>query len=78
MATVVSQDSTTVRRLRLWVGVMGIALPLVIGIGHALQVGEAVLLDSISGAYYTEMRDIFVGSLCAIGVFLICYRYARP
>ena len=78
MATVVSQDSTTVRRLRLGVGVMGMALPLVIGIGYALQVGEAVLLDSISGAYYTDMRDIFVGSMCAIGVFLICYRYARP
>ncbi|GIH02099.1 hypothetical protein Rhe02_01660 [Rhizocola hellebori] len=77
MATV-SQDTTTVRRLRLGVGVMGMALPVVITIGYALQVGEAVLLNSISGAYYTDMRDVFVGSLCAIGVFLICYRYARP
>ncbi len=77
MATV-SQDSTTVRRLRLGVGVLGMALPFVITIGYALQTGQAVLLHSISGAYYTDMRDIFVGSLCAIGVFLICYRYARP
>jgi hypothetical protein len=75
---IVSQDATTVRRLRLGVGVMGMALPLVITIGYALEVGKAVLLHSISGAYYTDMRDIFVGSLCAIGVFLICYRYARP
>jgi hypothetical protein len=77
MATV-SQDSTTVRRLRLGVGVLGIALPIVITIGYAIEVGAAVLLNSISGAYYSDMRDIFVGSLCAIGVFLICYRYAHP
>lgn len=75
MATV-SQDSTTVRRLRLGVGVLGMALPFVISIGYAWQVKKAVLLHSISGAYYTDMRDILVGSLCAVGVFLICYRYA--
>jgi len=78
MATVVSQDSTTVRRLRLGVGILGMALPFVVTIGYAIEVGEARLLNSISGAYYTDMRDVFVGSLCAIGVFLICYRYAKP
>lgn len=78
MATVVSQDSTTVRRLRLGVGVLGMALPLIIVIGNAIVSGEFTWLHSISGSYYTEMRDVFVGSLCAIGVFLICYRYARP
>lgn len=77
MATV-SQDTTTVRRLRLGVGILGTALPFVVTIGNALQVGKPVLLNSISGAYYTGMRDVLVGSLCAIGVFLICYRYARP
>ncbi|WP_051105025.1 hypothetical protein [Catelliglobosispora koreensis] len=54
------------------------ALPFAVTIGNAVQVKQAVLLSSISGAYYTGMRDVFVGSLCAIGVFLICYRYARP
>ncbi|HCT75035.1 MAG TPA: DUF998 domain-containing protein [Micromonosporaceae bacterium] len=66
------------RRLRLGVGILGIALPFVVTIGNALQVGKPLLLNSISGAYYTGMRDVLVGSLCAIGVFLICYRYARP
>jgi hypothetical protein len=28
----------------------------------------------MSATYYTGARDIFVGGLCAIGVFLICYR----
>ncbi len=30
--------------------------------------------DSISGYYYTDMRNIFVGTLCALGVFLVAYR----
>lgn len=67
----------TVRRLRRGIGVVGIALPFVVTIGNALLAGRFTLLESISGAYHTGMRDIFVGSLCAIGVFLICYRYRR-
>ncbi|MEV4483769.1 DUF998 domain-containing protein [Micromonospora coxensis] len=74
---VVSQDMLTVRRLRLGVGVVGVALPFVLTGGHALVAGRPTLLDSISGAYHTAMRDVFVGSMCAIGVFLICYRYRR-
>ncbi len=30
--------------------------------------------DSISSYYYTDMRDVLVGSLWAIGVFLFSYR----
>ena len=33
--------------------------------------------SSISSYYYTVMGDVFVGSLCAQGVFLISYRYRR-
>jgi len=33
--------------------------------------------SSISAYYYTVMGDVFVGSLCAQGVFLITYRYRR-
>jgi hypothetical protein len=28
---------------------------------------------SLSGFYYTHMRNLFVGSMCAVGVFLIAY-----
>lgn len=73
----VSQDSETIRGLRVGIGIVGIALPFVVTIGHALQVGRPELLNSISGAYHTGMRDILVGSLCAVGVFLIFYRYTR-
>jgi hypothetical protein len=59
--------------LRMLVGAVGIALP------FALVIGERVLFDddrlgtSLSGYYHTGVRDIFVGSLCAIGLFLLTY-----
>jgi hypothetical protein len=72
-----TQDILTVRQLRLGIGVVGIAMPIVLTAGNALFAGRLTLLESISGAYHTAMRDVFVGSMCAIGVFLVCYRY-RP
>ena len=29
---------------------------------------------SLSGFYYTHMRNLFVGAICAVGVFLVAYR----
>jgi hypothetical protein len=31
----------------------------------------------MSGSYYTSTRNLFVGSLCALGVFLIGYRHTE-
>jgi hypothetical protein len=57
--------------LRFLIGVLAVLLPLVLILvnwllGHGFQ-------PSISGYYYTPMRDIYIGTLCAIGVFLISY-----
>lgn len=71
------QDATTIRRLRQGVGIVGMGLPFAVTIGHSINNGETILLSSLSAAYYTQMRDVFVGSLCAVGVFLIFYRYTR-
>ncbi|MET8910706.1 DUF998 domain-containing protein [Micromonospora sp. NPDC004551] len=73
-----SQDAATVRHLRLGIGSVGIALPVVLMVGHLVATRRLTLLDSLSGYYHTELRDVFVGALCAIGVFLINYRYRRP
>jgi hypothetical protein len=73
----VAQDSTTIRRLRLGIGMVGIWLPFVVVIGHSINMGQFTLPSSISGAYYTSMRDVFVGSMSAVGVFLIFYRSTR-
>jgi hypothetical protein len=62
--------------VRLAVGVVGATLPIVLFISHFFVV-DGSLPDSISAFYYTPMRDYLVGSLCAQGVFLFCYRYAR-
>jgi hypothetical protein len=71
------QDAVTIRRLRLGIGTVGIALPVVLTVGNALLTGDFRLLHSISASYYTDMRDVFVGAMCAIGVFLICYRHRK-
>lgn len=59
--------------LRKAVGLLGMALPFTVVLGRIILEGGG-LLDSISGYYYTMMRDVFVGLLCAIGIFLFSYR----
>ena len=59
--------------LRQTVGWIGTLLPIVLLVGNAIS-SAAPRPDSISGYYYTDMRNIFVGTLCALGVFLVAYR----
>jgi hypothetical protein len=59
--------------LRKAVGIIGVALPFVLAFGKILLQGSG-LQESISGYYYTDMRNVFVGSLCAIGIFLMSCR----
>jgi hypothetical protein len=59
--------------LRKAVGMIGVALPFALAFGKLLLQGPGIQ-DSISGYYYTVMRNVFVGSLCAIGVFLMSCR----
>ena len=58
--------------IRRAVGISGLMLPLALGLG-GLAV-EVPIQDNISSYYHTPLRDIFVGTMCAIGVFLLCYR----
>ncbi|HMK22875.1 MAG TPA: hypothetical protein VK466_11120 [Terriglobales bacterium] len=59
--------------LRKAVGIIGVALPLVLAIGKALLQGPGIE-PSISDYYYTHLGNVFVGSLWAIGVFLLSTR----
>ena len=61
--------------VRIAVGVVGATLPVVLFVSHFFF-GDGSMPDSISAFYYTPMRNYLVGSLCAQGVFLFCYRYA--
>jgi hypothetical protein len=60
--------------LRKSVGVIGIATPFVLVIGTMILGNSFVIKDSISSYYYTVTGNIFVGSMCASAIFLICYR----
>lgn len=59
--------------LRKSVGRIGIGLPLVMVAGKYLFEGPGIQ-TSISAYYYTVMRDVLVGSLWAIAIFLLAYR----
>ena len=68
-----SADNDTVakvfdyRVLRLLMGVIALSFPFIVS---NLAPGK---LDSISAAYYTESRDLFVGMLFIVGSFLWAY-----
>ncbi|MEJ6397086.1 hypothetical protein [Yoonia sp. 208BN28-4] len=69
-------------RVRTALGVLGMMLPLVLILGGVLdapRVGAETggIEPTISDFYHTTYRDVFVGTLCAIGVFLISYRGYR-
>jgi hypothetical protein len=58
--------------LRQIVGWIGTLLPIVLLAGSAIS-STTPRPYSISGYYYTDMRNVFVGTLCALGVFLVAY-----
>ncbi len=59
--------------LRKAVGTVGIALPIVLVAGKLIFEGPGIQ-NSISSYYHTVMRDVFVGSLWAMAVFLLSYQ----
>jgi hypothetical protein len=58
--------------LRKAIGILGIALPIVMAAGYWIAGGEGIR-SSISSYYHTGMRDLFVGVLCAVALFLFSY-----
>ncbi|WP_051969218.1 hypothetical protein [Kitasatospora azatica] len=68
-------------RLRLGIGAIGFLLPIALPLGNWIFVRlghrTEILPSSMSDSYYTSTRNILVGSLCALGVFLIGYRYNK-
>lgn len=53
---------------------MGFALPiLLVGLSF-IPFFKTEVQPSISDYYYTNLRDIFTGTLAAVGLFMICYK----
>lgn len=59
--------------MRMVIGLLGVSLPLLLMLGDGLFLAGDVPRPSLSAYYHTGMRDVFVGSLCTIGFFLITY-----
>jgi hypothetical protein len=58
--------------LRKFIGILGILFPLILMAGARLVFHQG-FQPSLSDYYHTGMRDVFVGILWAIGVFLVSY-----
>lgn len=78
-------DSSVIhlKSLRKAVGIIAVGLPFVLVIGENVrdlfvtrtsEAGNVLIEGSISGYYHTGMREVLVGAICAIAVFLICYK----
>ena len=64
--------------MRAVVGALGIALPFVLVLIDGVWFdGDPFPRSSLSAYYYSGVRELFVGALCATGVFLITYKVAE-
>jgi hypothetical protein len=63
--------------MRTFVGVLGIALPILLVLVDGVWFDAGPLRESLSAYYYSGARELFVGGLSAIGVFLMTYKVAE-
>ena len=68
-----SPELVSFQAIRKAVGWLGVLLPFALWGGGVLISGTA-LQPSISHYYFTNMREIFVGVLCAVSLFLFTYK----
>lgn len=64
-------------QLRKHIGLLGMSLPFVLSIG-AWIFFRTEIQNSLSLYYHTSMKDIYVGTLCIIGFFLLSYEGYGP
>ena len=69
-----SPELISYKALRRAVGILGVSLPVLLIIGSVSCGGCMEVQSSISAYYHTNMRNIFVGILCAIALFLFSYK----
>ena len=72
-------DILTFRRIRKAIGWLGISLPVSLVLFSLIPFFRTDVQNSISYYYYTNLREIFTGVLCAVSLFLIRYKgYEDP
>ncbi|MCC6182611.1 MAG: DUF998 domain-containing protein [Bacteroidia bacterium] len=61
----------TVRKL---IGILGFFLPIILLLVPIILSACCYIQPSISNYYHTIMRDVFVGYMCALSIFLLSYK----
>jgi Protein of unknown function (DUF998) len=59
--------------MRRFVGWLGLSLPFILPAGYLIFFSRHAFPGSISGYYYTGMRNYLVGALCVLGVLFVGY-----
>jgi hypothetical protein len=63
--------------MRIFIGALGVVLPFMLVLSDGLAFdGDPFPHGSLSAYYYSGARELFVGALSAIGVFLFTYKVA--
>jgi hypothetical protein len=70
----IQTDAYSYRRLRRVIGFLGIALPISLLAFSLPPFFNTSIQPTISHYYYTNLREIFTGILCAVGLFMIRYK----
>jgi hypothetical protein len=72
--TASENDILTYRRIRKAIGWLAISLPVLLVILPLIPIFKTTIQNSISYYYYTNLREVFTGVLCAVSLFLIRYK----
>ena len=70
---VYSRHTYSYLALRKAVGWIGILLPFILMLGVVFIFKGEIIQESISHYYHTSMRNVFVGALCAVALFMFFY-----
>ncbi len=65
-------DEESYRNLKLFIGILGMALPVILVVGGLFYPGHTVQ-HSISNYYHTPLRDVLVGILAAASILFMSY-----
>jgi len=69
----INQQLISFMLLRRCIGFLGISLPIILVLGAFFYGSCETIQSSISDYYHTQMRNILVGVLCAIALFMFTY-----
>lgn len=61
----------TVRKI---IGILGLLFPLILVLGSFIFGNCCHIQISISNYYHTNMRDVFVGYVCTLSIFMLSYK----